>query len=200
MNHPDQQLLLFESPRPQIGKYSFFFAVFPNPHTAERIVELGNTFRCKHGMQGRLRPLSHLHVSLHFFGYGSDVSKTLARVLAPACKAATAQTLPFEVEFDRVLSFRGRPGNHPLVLVGDDRGNEPLRKLHQLLEVQLVKNRLSTVPNTKFVPHITLLYDKQNLAAQPIDSVAWKVEELVLVRSEVGATKYQRVSRWALGG
>jgi 2'-5' RNA ligase len=66
--------------------------------------------------------------------------------------------------------------------------------------VQLVKSRLASRPNSKFVPHVTLLYDKQILAPMPIDPVIWRVEEMVLVRSEVGVTKYERPGRWKLGG
>ena len=98
------------------------------------------------------------------------------------------------------MSFRGRLGNHPLVLAGDDQRNTTLKKLYQSLEVQLVKNRLSSRPNNKFVPHVTLLYDKQILSPTPIDPVVWRVEEIVLVRSEVGATKYERPGHWKLGG
>ena len=196
----DQQLSLFESRRPDGGKYSFFLALFPDPNIAEQMIELGNTIRRENGMHGRLRPLSHLHVSLHFFGYGSDISEALAAILTPTCKAVATQTPPFDIESDCAMSFRGRPGNNPLVLKGDDQKNMALKKLHQSLEVQLVKNRLSSRPNNKFVPHVTLLYDRQLLAPTPIDPVTWRVEEIVLVRSEVGVTKYERPGRWRLGG
>jgi 2'-5' RNA ligase len=132
----DQQLLLLESRRPNDGKLSFFLALFPDLNIAERMIQLGNRILSENGMHSRLRPLTHLHVSMHFFGYGSDVSQTLVSVLDPTCKAVAAQTLPFDIELDRVMSFRGRPGNHPLVLVGDEQRNVALKKLHQSLEVQ----------------------------------------------------------------
>jgi 2'-5' RNA ligase len=196
----DQPAPLFESRRPDGGKYSFFLALFPEPNTAGRMIQLGNTISGEKGLRGRLRPLAHLHVSLHFFGYGSDVSQALVSVLDPMCKAVAAQTLPFDIELDRVMSFRGRPGNHPLVLAGDEQRNAALKQLHQTLEVQLVKSRLASHPNNKFVPHVTLLYDKQILAPAPIDPVVWRAEELVLVRSEVGATNYEHPGRWKPGG
>ena len=196
----DQQSPLFESRRPNAGKYSFFLSFFPDPNTAERMIELGNRIRIEKKMHSRLRPLTHLHVSLHFFGYGSDVSESLAAILDPVCKSATAQTPPFEIELDRVMSFRGRPGNHPFVLLGDDQKNADLNRLHQFLEGQLVKHRLSARPNNKFVPHVTLLYDDNIFAPAPTNPLTWKVGEIVLVRSEVGATKYKRTAHWALNG
>lgn len=195
----DEQLPLFGPRRPEGGKYSYFLALFPDPNTAEQLIELGNKIRSTHEMHARLRPLTHLHVSLHFFGHGSDVSKTLVQILDPICKAVAAQTPLFDIELDRVLSFRGRPGNNPLVLGSDDQRNPALQKLHQALEIQLVRNRLAARPNNKFVPHITLLYDKQLLSSQLINPVIWAAEEIVLVRSEVGATKYERPGRWKLG-
>ena len=194
-----QQLSLFESHRPNDSKYSYFLALFPGPDIAERIIELGNTLRIENGMHSRMRPLSHLHLSLHFFGYGPEVSKTLVQVLDLLLKTVGDQFSPFDIEFSSVLSFRGRPGNHPLVLVGDDQRNATLKKLHQALEMKLVLNRLSSRSNNKFVPHLTLLYDKQILSPTPIDPVVWRVEEIVLIRSEVGATKYERPGRWKLG-
>src|SRR5690242_13082171 len=116
----NQQLSLFESHRPNDGKCSFFLALFPDPNTAARMIELGNTIRSENGMRSRLRPLTHLHFSLHFFGYDLDVSKALVAALDLTCKAVAGQTPPFDVELGRVMSFRGRPGNNPLLLVGDD--------------------------------------------------------------------------------
>lgn len=195
-----EQLTLFGSRQPISAQYSYFLALFPDSNTAEQLVALGNQIRSAHEMRSRLRPLTHLHISLHFFGSGSDVSKALVSVLDPTCKAVAAQTPPFDIELDRVMSFRGRPGNHPLVLMGDDQRNAALKNFHRSLEVQLVKSRLSSRLNNKFVPHVTLLYDKQILAPTPIDPVVWKVEEIVLVRSEVGATKYERPGRWKFLG
>ena len=195
-----EHLPLFEARRSNDGKYSFFLALFPDPHTAVRTIELGNKIRGENGMHGRVRPIAHLHVSLHFFGYGSDVSKVLVTVLDPTCRAVAAQTSSFDIEFSRVMSFRRRLGDHPLVLVGDDQKNAAVKKLHQSLEAQLVKSRLASRPNNKFVPHVTLLYDKQTLTPTPIEPVIWRVEEIFLVRSEVGATRYERPGRWKLGG
>jgi 2'-5' RNA ligase len=196
----DQQLPLFESPRPPAAKYSFFLALFPDPGTARRIVEIGNGLRRKHGMQGKLRPIGHLHISMHGLGHGSEMPDVVVEGLGETCGTVAARTQPFEVKFDRVFSFRNRPGNNPLVLVGNDHGNGPLKKFHQLLELQLVTDRLSPGPNARFEPHITLLYDEKSLPPAPVGSVSWRVEEIVLVRSEVGATKYLRMARWPLGG
>jgi 2'-5' RNA ligase len=50
------------------------------------------------------------------------------------------------------------------------------------------------------VPHLTLLYDKKHFDSTGIKPVFWTVREIVLVASEVGATKYHLLGRWEFGG
>jgi 2'-5' RNA ligase len=194
-----KQLSLFETPQPHQAKYSLFLAAFPDHHTAQQIINLGNTLRQIHAMHGRLRPFNHLHVSLLFLGGASEVPETFIETVGHICKAVVAVTIPFEIKFDRVLSFRGRPGNHPLVLVENDHGNDGVRNLQGLLFAEFSKYFSLPVPASKFVPHLTLLYEKQERPSTPVEPVGWTVREIVLVRSEVGATKYDWLGRWRLG-
>jgi 2'-5' RNA ligase len=185
-----EQLSFFETPQPRSFKYNVFLAIFPDHYIAEQIISLGNTLRQIHGLRGRLRPISHLHVSLLFLGGTAHVP---SEVVVDVCKAVTAVTSPFEIGFNRVLSFQGHLGNHPLVLVNDNYGNGELRNLHGLLHTKFAS------PTPKFVPHLTLLYDNQELTPKSIDPVCWTAKEIVLVRSEVGATKYDWLGRWVFG-
>jgi 2'-5' RNA ligase len=50
----------------------------------------------------------------------------------------------------------------------------------------------------KFHPHLTLLYDKQSSIKASVNPVTWTAEEIVLVCSEVGRTKYHRLGAWKL--
>lgn len=194
-----KQLSLFETPQPRPAKYSLFLAIFPDHRTAQQIIDLGNTLRKTHGMSAKLRPISHLHVSLLFLGGTMGVPETVVEAISHVCKAVTVITSPFEIMFDRVLSFRGQPGNHPLVLVDDNHGNDGVRNLHGLLRAKFAKYVSSTSSAPKFMPHLTLLYDKQELTPKAIKPVYWTVKEIVLVRSEVGATKYHWLGRWVFG-
>jgi RNA 2',3'-cyclic 3'-phosphodiesterase len=189
-----EQLSFFETPQPRSFKYNVFLAIFPDHYIAEQIISLGNMLRQTHGMRGRLRPISHLHVSLIFLGGTADVpAEAVVETIGHACKTVTAVTSPFEIGFNRVLSFRGHPENRPLVLANDNHENVELRNLHGLLHIKFA----SSTP--KFVPHLTLLYDNQELTPKSIDPVRWTAKEIVLVRSEVGATKYDWLGRWAFG-
>ena len=187
----NEQLTLFEPPQSLASGYSLFIAIFPDPRTAQHITDLGNTLRRKHGMHGRLRPITHLHVSLHSPNPFMDIGHV--------CEAVTTVTRPFEICFDRVMSFRGQLGNRAIVLAGDDHVNNEVKRFHTLLCCEFAKHA-PTRPTPKLNPHVTLLYDRQELVSHPIEPVYWTVKEIVLVASEVGATKYHRLGCWPLSG
>jgi 2'-5' RNA ligase len=195
----NKQLSLLETPPDSLPKYSLFLAIFPDERIAQQIVDFGNMLRRIHGIHSRLRPTSHLHVSLLFLGHASDVPETVIGTVGRMCKGATILARPFEIKFNQVLSFRGQPRNHPLVLVGDNHGNDGVKNLHGLLHAKFSKYVSPTSPASKFVPHLTLLYDKREITSNPIEPVSWMVKEIILVRSEVGATKYHLLGRWGLG-
>ena len=119
------------------------------------------------------------------------------RLVDHACRAIAKATSPFDVTFDRVLSLKRRKLNQPLVLAGSKDGNAELKAFHRLLVAKL-SGRSNATP--EFTPHVTLLYDRQ-INEEPIDPVvSWKVNEVILVLSHVGATKYKRLGSWKLGG
>jgi 2'-5' RNA ligase len=86
------------------------------------------------------------------------------------------------VSFDRTTSFSGGNNNHPFVLLGDV-GVERLKKFRQTLGASMLRNGLRHLVRTSFMPHVTLLYDRQNVDEQPIEPISWMVREFVLIRS-----------------
>jgi 2'-5' RNA ligase len=205
-----EQLTLFELPPPSVPKhspspkylplpsYSLFLAIFPDVCTAQRITEFGNALRREHGIHDRMRPISHLHVSLYSPDWSMDRPEIMAERIAHVCKVVTTDTRPFEINFNQKMSFRGRPGNHPLVLVDDNRGNDGIRELHASLYTEFTKYARSARAARKFVPHMTLLYSQKEIAQTTIEPLNWTVKEIVFIASEVGATRYHRLARWPL--
>ncbi len=49
-----------------------------------------------------------------------------------------------------------------------------------------------------YTPHVTLLYDNQQVPEQVIEPITWRVEEFVLVHSELGKTRHHILQRWPL--
>jgi 2'-5' RNA ligase len=112
-----------------------------------------------------------------------------------ACEAAADVRAPaFEVLFDRSVSFRGRPGNRPFVLVGDE-GLERLRSFRRTLGVAMAGKGFRYLANKDFTPHVTLLHAERSVEEHPIEPICWTVNEFVLIRSMHG---HVQLARWPL--
>jgi 2'-5' RNA ligase len=193
----DQQLTLFQTSKPPRNRYRLFVAIFLDREAVHLIGGQEPHLRDKFGLSGKARPRHHLHVTLHHIGDYPDVSEQVVAATTKACASALAGQPSFEVTFDHVKSFRGRPGELPFVLVNPN-GNAALLKLHRLLITELAKYRLASRGDLKFVPHVTMLYDRLSVPEQPVRPVRWTVKEMVLVLSHLGATKYERRGCWTL--
>ncbi len=97
---------------------------------------------------------------------------------------------PFEVRFDRVKSFSEKKSNHPCVLV-DHEGNEALRTFASRLKSEMGKAR------GHFAPHVTLLYDDAVVEEEIVESVGWRVHEIVLLKAIMNQKTFQELGRWA---
>lgn len=172
-----------------------FLAVMPSTAAAARMAALAGDLRERLRLQGRPRPTSHLHVTLHHLGDFAGLPQQ--RVEDARSAAAGVASDAFDARFDRVGSFAGRPGKHPFVLLGAG-GASGLAALHAGLGARLAAAGLARRERA-FVPHVTLLYDTRNVAEQPVEPLGWAVREFVLVHSLLGRTEYRVLGRWALG-
>jgi 2'-5' RNA ligase len=169
-----------------------FLAVVPDVHTAARIYRLAGVLKRAHHFMGTLIPADRLHVSLFFLaGLHEDGVRRVCEVAAE-----TVSTTPFEVSFDCTSSFRGKPGNYPLVLFGDA-GLNALKSFRQAFASAMTRKGLRSRANTNFTPHMTLLYGERRVEEYPIDPIGWTVKDLVLVRSMNG---HVDLARWPLSG
>jgi RNA 2',3'-cyclic 3'-phosphodiesterase len=136
-----------------------FFAVLPAPAAAACIAQRAEGLRNQYGLRGRRRPTKLLHVTLHpvgaYFGLPSDVLSAAVEV------GSSVEVAPFEVTFDRVLSFRGTD-RHPLVL-RCSRGIAEMVTLQKALGAAMLSIGLGSGNRLGFTPHVTLLYDRQSV-------------------------------------
>ena len=100
-----------------------FLAAVPDAGTSERIHQLAGVLKRAHHFDGKLIARERLHISLFGLG-GLPESHRYAAWEA----AMDVRTEPFEVSFDRTTSFRGRLGNRPFVLIGE----QGLRQLQSI--------------------------------------------------------------------
>lgn len=171
----------------KIGR--LFLAAVPDAAAAARICRLARALKHAHGFYGKIIEPERLHVSLFFLG---ELSEQIVRVAGEA--AAEVRMPPFEVSFDRSASFRGRPGNRPLVLVGDG-GLDRLKSFRRTLGVAMARKGLRYLAKKDFTPHVTLLYADRNVEEHPIEPIRWTVNEFVLIHSMHG---HVHLARWPL--
>ena len=168
---------------------NLFLAAVPDAGTAARIHLLASALKRAHRFDGRLIAPDRLHISLFGLGGLPDGQHCAAWEAA-----MEVRTMPFEVSFDRTASFRGRPGNHPFVLVGE-KGLRELQSFRQIFCAALTRRGMRRLATTHFTPHVTLLYDARDVDEYPVEPIGWTVKEFVLIRSSKG---HERLVRWPL--
>jgi RNA 2',3'-cyclic 3'-phosphodiesterase len=172
-----------------------FFAILPDAAAALRIARLAQYLRGEHGLRGKPLETERFHITLHHLGDYAGLPQGI--VTAATKAAATVVMPPFEIAFDRALSFSARLGNRPFVLRGGE-GLVALTAFQQALGAALKSAGLGAKANSLYTPHLTLLYDDGLVAEQPVEAVKWTAREFVLVHSLLGRTIHVPLARWRL--
>ncbi len=171
-----------------------FFAIFPDSDSATYVSQLAHRLRGEHGLKGKPLATDRFHITLQLIG---DFAGLSPRIVAAAREAASTVVMPpFEVAFDRVMSFSGRPSNRPFVLRGGDVDLAALVAFQRSLCAALAK--VGLVAKSAFTPHVTLLYDDRLVTEQLVEAVRWTAHEFVLVHSLLGKTVHVPLARWPL--
>ncbi|MDR6625297.1 2'-5' RNA ligase family protein [Caulobacter segnis] len=171
------------------------FLLYPDAATAERIAAEARRSRDAFGLRGLPLQTDRFHVTLHHLGDYVGVPADVVRKGEVAGAGLSAS--PFEVTFDRALSFANRPGNNPFTLQGGE-SLQALVGFQQRLGLEMAKVGLK--PDKAFVPHVTLLYDGQVVPSQTVAPIRWTVDRFVLVRSQLGQTRHIVLNSWTLAG
>ncbi|WP_238531412.1 2'-5' RNA ligase family protein [Collimonas fungivorans] len=193
-HHMPEQFFLpgFEAPPQPTDR--LFFALIPPPDAAAAIARQRGLLRDQYGVRGKPIGIGRLHVTLSHLGDYLSFPQDLVNAAMTA--AASIKAAPFEVVFDRAGSFRGRPRNRPLVLLGGD-GVGALAAFQQALGGALETAGIGKA-NAHYTPHVTLLYDNRFIPMQAIEPIAWRTSEFVLVHSLLGQTRHIPLARWPL--
>lgn len=185
---------LFSLPQASAPRHSLFLALFPDRETTQGIAAMAGELQRKHALSARLRPLDHLHITLHFFDDYPEIPTSFVELVKQVCAPVAASVSPFEVMLDQVTSFQAKPGHHPLILTPDETSRESLNRLHEaLLKV------LKTSTSKPFSPHLTLSYEQKVLRPEPVKPICWTAHEMALISSEQGRSLYHRLATWKLG-
>jgi 2'-5' RNA ligase len=181
---------------PPIPTDRLFFAIFPETDAAASIGQFARSLREKHALNGDVLAPDRFHISLRPVGDFAGLPPDALAMAGKAAGVAAAVTAPFEIVFDRAMSFAGQPGNYAFVLCGSN-GDSTLAAFHQALGEAMERAGLK-LKASHFTPHMTLLYGDRRIAEQMIEPVALRVREFVLVRSLMGRQQYVPLARWSL--
>ena len=171
-----------------------FFALWPSDAVRGQCAAAARLLKARNQAGGHLIKPERLHLTLLFLG-DAVPPKQEAAALAAAGEVSGA---PFTLKLDMAASFRN-PGHIPWWLGPHARVPE-LQGFYEELRGTLRTNGVS-YDRGHFSPHLTVLRDAQRpLPATPIEPIAWKVSEFVLIRSllNVHPPDYQVVGRWPL--
>jgi len=194
-----EQLYLPDIPKPPTPTDHLFLAIFPDDNAARLIAQLASRLRAAHGLGNKQLATDRFHVSLYSLGTYPGVPEIVVRAARKAAAALATSMPPFKIKFNRAGSFATSSDNRPFVL-RDSGDNAALVKFHRRLGTELGKCGFPYNHNSRFTPHITLLYTKQSAAEESIDVLSWMVNEFVLVHSLLGKTRHIPLARWMLHG
>jgi 2'-5' RNA ligase len=166
-----------------------FLAVLPDADTSAEIYRKATIMKRARQFRGELTAPDHLHVTLFSLG---GLPQPL---IATACEAvAEIKAEPFDVSFDRTVSFRGRVGSRPFVLAGES-GLRRLKSFRRSLASAMMRKGLQLMAHRDFTPHVTLLFDDRAVEENPFGPIDWTVRDIVLIRSLRG---HAHLARWRL--
>ncbi len=171
-----------------------FFALFPDEAAAAQLARTAQQLCIRHRLDARAFAPERFHVSL--LGFGAHAGLPPDLVAGAADAAAAIAAAPFDVTFDRAVSFLGRP--RPLVLCSEDDIPE-LIAFQRALGHAIQKRGLGRA-KPQYTPHVTMLYDERAIEDHAIEPVRWTVRDFVLVHSLRGQSRYNFLGRWPLGG
>jgi RNA 2',3'-cyclic 3'-phosphodiesterase len=185
-----------EQPRRPQRPERLFLGCFPEERVWSAIRHLGEQTANEFDLTGNLLADDRFHTSLVHI---SDRKWLRSRdQFAAERAAATVRITPFEISYSRLGSFpgvpkKGRPLEHPLVLLADE---GPVMKLQAALASGLRQFQYH-VPDS-FRPHLTVSYNRQFLPAREIEPITFVVREFVLVHSRLWLTEYRILKTWPL--
>jgi 2'-5' RNA ligase len=172
-----------------------FFAINPDGDGADAAAGIARSLSVGQRLTGKPLSPERLHVTLLSIGRYPEIRQ---EVVEAACDAVAALVVrPFEVMFNRAMSYPTGRSTRPLALVGGD-GTIEVEMLQRTLFAETKRIGLPVSRPPK--PHMTLLYDRRAVTEQPVPPVRWSVREFVLIHSLSGQSRHVPLARWPLRG
>jgi 2'-5' RNA ligase len=184
---------------PRLPTHRLFFAIRPDDARREAIHGLSLELQRSLGLVGSSVAPESFHGTLHHLGDYPGVSKDVEKTIAAARHAGSfVKTAPFEVAFDRAMSFENS-GDRTFVLCGGEALSE-LIKFQQTIGAAMIEAGLRRWVEKQFTPHITLRYVSSIVPVRTVEAVRWTVDKLWLMLIHHGQGKHEPLECWDLRG
>ena len=173
--------------------YTLFLAIFPRFTDAGQFAGLASKLRGQYKLLGNLLMQERLHITLlKVDGFVDEIPRE--KIDAAVAAANRVDCAPFEITFDRAMSFKE---SNAFVLRCDAKSDEAIARLRQPLAKSL--RQFGHRPQPSSTPHMTMLYDPQLVAEHPIQPISWTATRFALILSHVGLGHHQWIKEWNLG-
>lgn len=177
-----------------IPPWNLFLTLFPDFYSRTQLAALTEWKRERHNLTGRPLAEHRYHISLHGWPFDQEPPKEFVERVSAAAHLAAGPVPPFEVWFNRTVSYLG---SRAFVLHSQG-GNSILKQFHAELGTALENYGAPCAPS--FTPHVTLLYDERLVREETVEPVSWIANEFALVCRATGKAEYSILDRWKLRG
>lgn len=175
---------------------TYFLALRPDGEAIRRIVnETMPWISRKFGVIESATKPANLHVSV--LGVAQSASYPAALIARVCERTQRLHCAPFVIDFDRLMSFRGRRRKTALVLT-TRRAPQPLCDLRNDLRARLAG--IGVGAPRGFTPHMTLGYSEMRIAETPVAPVGWSATAIYLLHSFHGQARHEVLATIPLDG
>lgn len=166
-----------------------YLMIYPSADQVSEMRDIASHVSRSHGLT-EVTPQNILHMTLGPLGPLDKVMRWGFSSWLDACEAAASQTIPFEIEMDRIVSS----GSHMLLMKKG--GNEALRGFRQRLLVEMMKQRCKFDSRYAFQPHVTVLHHGGKISCELEHPVRWQADGFRMVLSIVGESRHETIAQW----
>lgn len=171
--------------------HRLFFAIFPDAPALAAIGRVAARLQADKVLRGRWITPAKYHVTARFLGDHADPAAAIARARAAAAQVRAA---PFDITFDRLVTFHGRH-QLPCVVRCTRGADAAIEVLWRALGAAAPDVRGET--SGRFLPHLTIAYVDLMLD-EPIgiEPVVTPIKAFALVDSH--DSQHEVLARWPL--
>jgi len=181
------------------GENWFFALRVPEP-TAEQIRTLAFKLRNQHNLHGQPFDLWQYHISLQ--GLLPQPLPTESWLTAGLRAAGAVRAAPFAVQLDRAVTLpvgsKESSRQSAFVLKASADHDQGIRALRNDLGTNMKLAKLKGASLSRYLPHVTMLYDEKRVPQDSVEPISWMATEFVLIHRPELKAPYEEIEAWPL--